>query len=59
MAHFVWVVRVLSPRDGGWVRMFRYFPSEELAWSCVQAFWRLLVLSGDYITVDVVKTIAF
>jgi hypothetical protein len=64
MPRFVWVIRAFSPRDGGWVRMLGLRPqghynSEEMAWKCVCAFWDLMVMSGDYLTIDVVKTIAF
>ena len=35
------------------------FKSEEIAWLAIQIFWHMMVLAGDYITVDVVHTIAF
>ena len=59
MARYVWVVKAYSPRDGGWVRWFKGFDNEREAWEAVEMFWSLAVLSGDYETVDIVKTIAF
>ena len=59
MAHFVWVIRAYSPRDGGWVLFLGHFPREEDAWNAVTLFWDLMVEASDYVTVDVVKTIAF
>ena len=59
MAHFIWIVKAFSPRDGGWVRMFGAFRSEEAAWTAVTLFWDMMVRAGDYQTIKVVKTIAF
>ena len=59
MARYVWVVRALSPRDGGWVRMGEYFPTEQAGWEYIELFWVMFVLAGDYITLDVVRTIRF
>jgi hypothetical protein len=59
MAKFVWAVRVLSPRDGGWVRMFGHFWSEVQAWIFVALFRDMLVETGDYFAVEVVLTIKF
>ena len=59
MARYVWVVKAYSPRDGGWVRWFKNFANERDAWMAVEMFWSLAVLSDDYETVDIVKTIAF
>ena len=56
---FVYVVRALSPRDGGWVRWTGHWKDEEAAWTFVTLTWPLLVLADDYVTVEVVKTIAF
>ena len=59
MARFVWVVRALSPRDGGWVRcLAKMFLSEEDAWKMVLIVWEFMVNAGDYVTIEVVKTIA-
>ena len=60
MARYIWVVRALSPRDGGWVRCIgKWFKSEEDAWEMVLQFWPLMVNAGNYVTIEVVKTIAF
>ena len=50
-----------SPRDGGWVRFLpdSNSKSEEIAWEAVQIFWLMMIPMGDYVTVDVVRTIAF
>ena len=56
---FVYVVRAFSPRDGGWVRHGNHWKDEEAAWTFVTLMWPLLVLADDYVTVEVVKTIAF
>ena len=58
MAYYAFVVLALSPRDGGWVRLFGTFPSGEDAWMTVIDFWELLVYNGDT-TVDVRRTIVF
>ena len=57
-ARRVFIVRALSPRDGGWVRLFEYFPTEEMAWEAVERFWGLLI-GENYITIDVRRTIQF
>ena len=55
-----WIVRAFSPRDGGWVRLaLDYFYTEESAWIGVILFWDLMVMAGDYTTVDVKRTIRF
>ena len=65
MARFVWIVLALSPRDGGWQRLGvpgpfpRHFPTQEMAWEFVELMWDLFVEAGDYVTIDVRKTIAF
>ena len=59
MAHYTWVVKALSPRDGGWVRTIGSFRGEHDAWEAIEYFWLHMVLAGDYLTVTVVKTIAF
>jgi len=59
MSRYIFIVRALSPRDGGWVRLFfgRYFRMED-GWKSVILMWDLMVGSGDYTTVDVVRTIS-
>ena len=62
MPFYAFVVLAFSPRDGGWVRVdliAPYFLSEEDAWNAVILFWELMVLHGDYITVDVRRTVIF
>ena len=59
MSRYIFIVRALSPRDGGWVRLFfGEFDCEEDAWKSVILMWDLMVCSGDYTTVDVVRTIS-
>ena len=57
MARYVWGVMGLSLRHGGWVRLslrVPHYASEQGAWTAVELFWDYgLVVSGDYITVDV------
>ena len=55
----VWVAKAYSPHDGGWVRIFGNFKTEELAWEAVQLFWEMLVTHGDHKTIEVIKTIKF
>ena len=59
MARFAWVIKALSPRDGGWVHVFGDFKNEEMAWTAIQMFCDLMVAAGDYVTINVVKTIRF
>ena len=63
MSRYIFIVRALmSPGDGGWVRFFFWVPREYLrmedAWKSVISMWDLMVCSGDYTTVDVVRTIS-
>ena len=62
MARYVWITKGFSPRDGGWVRfegMDGAWRNEEDAWRFIQLIWPLMVLSADYVTVNVVRTIQF
>ena len=59
MARYAFIVKGLSPRDGGWVRLGGYFRTEELGWEFYCSFHPLLVLSGDYVTITVKRTIVF
>ena len=59
MSRYIFIVRALRPRDGGWVRLFGQFDRMEDAWKLVILMWDLMVRSGDYTTVDVVRTISF
>ena len=59
MPRFAFIVKVLSPRDGGWVRLGGYYQTEEDGWKFYCLFSPLMVLSGDYITVVVERTIVF
>ena len=59
MPHYAFIVKALSPRDGGWVRWHGYWHKEEDAWNFVRLLSPLIVLSGDYVTIDVQRTIVF
>ena len=59
MPRYAFIVKALSPRDGGWVRVGGYFKTEEDGWQFYCLFFWLMVLSDDYITVDVQRTIVF
>jgi hypothetical protein len=59
MAHYAWIVKAFSPRDGGWVRLLSSWPSETDAWQFVQMTWAMMVEAGDYESLDVCKTILF
>ncbi len=60
MGRYVWIVRALSPKDGGWVRTLgMHWASENDGWEAVYNFFDLMVAHGDYVTVEVVRTIAF
>ena len=59
MPHYAIIVKALSSRDGGWVRLGGYWPTKESAWQFVGLFLALQVLSGDYVTVNVQRTIVF
>ena len=59
MPRCVWIVLAFSPRDGGWMRIFDTFKVQRYAWQAVEFFWQLMVLHGDYETVEVKRTIAF
>ena len=48
-----------SPRDGGWVRVFESFKSENDALTAVELFRPLMQLSDDYDDIQIVKTIVF
>ena len=56
---YAWVAKAYSPHDGGWVRIFGNFKTEELAWEAVHLFWETLVTHGDHKTIEVIKTIKF
>ena len=69
MPRYAFIVKALSPRDGGWVRMgcygaggeggSFYFQIEEDGWQYVCMLFPLMVLHGDYTTVTVERTIVF
>ena len=60
MPRYAFIVKALRPRDGGWVRLGGcYFQTEVDAWQFFCLFFPLMVLSGDYITVVVERTIVF
>ena len=56
---YAFIVKALSLRDGGWVRMGGYWQTEEDGWQFYCQFFDLLVLHGDYTTVAVERTIVF
>ena len=69
MPRYAFIVKALSPRDGGWIRLGTYgaggaggpwyFETEEEGWQWIEFLWPLMVLSGDYVTVTVERTIRF
>jgi len=60
MPRYAFIVKAFSPRDGGWVRNGGYFSTEEDGWNYyVWILLPLMVLSGDYLTVNVERTIVF
>ena len=59
MARYIFFCRGFSPRDGGWVRFGGTFNDEETGWKCIILIWPMIVDHGDYVTVDVKKTITF
>ena len=58
MVCYAYIVCAFSPRDGGWVR-HDTLSSETLGWQYIELFWEMLASTGDYVTLDVKKTIAF
>ena len=59
MASYRWIVLAWSPRDGGWVRNFGYFKTEQDAWDCITQFLVLIQLHGDIEGFQVKRTIRF
>ena len=69
MPRYAFIVKALSPRDLGWVRLGSYgaggeggsfyFQTEEEGWQFICMLWLLMVHSGDYSTVNVERTIVF
>ena len=69
MPRYAFIVKALSPRDLGWVRLGSYgaggeggsfyFRTEEEGWQFICMLWLLMVHSGDYNTVNVERTIVF
>ena len=58
-ARYRYIVFALSPRDGGWVRVFQPFKSENDALTAVELLLPLIQLSDDYDDIQIVKTIVF
>jgi hypothetical protein len=52
-------VYAFSPRDGGWVQLSIGGRTEEQAWQAALMLWDLLVLTGDYVSIDAKGTIRF
>ena len=59
MPRYTWIVRAWSSRDGGWIRLFGYFTTEQLARDCIDLFLPMLGLHGDMEALEVVRTIRF
>ena len=59
MPRYTWIVRAWSWRDGGWIRLFGYFTTEQLARDCIDLFLPMLGLHGDMEALEVVRTIRF
>ena len=69
MPRYAFIVKALSTRDGGWVRLPRlpavlmvgnqYFPTEEDGWRYCCILFPLMVTHGDFKTVTVERTIVF
>ena len=69
MPRYAFIVKALSPRDEGWVRLGSYgaggeggsfyFQTEGEGWQFLCMLWPLMVDSGDYLTVTVERTIVF
>ena len=58
MARYVYIVRALS-RSDGWARLNYASVRETWCWEFVTWFWDMMVEAGEYITVDVKRTIQF
>ncbi len=58
-ARYRWAAYAFSPGNGGWVRFNFGARTETEGWTFVEQFWDLMVLAGDYETVDVKRTICF
>ena len=56
---YVLYAQAFSPRDGGWVRWFGHFRSEEMAWLMVTKLWEMIVDAGDYETIEVRRTLTW
>ena len=54
-----WVLYAFSPRDGGWVQLGITGRTEEQVWRAALMFWDLMVLTGDYVSIDAKGTIRF
>ena len=60
MPRSAFIVKALSPRDGGWVRLGGYNQTEEDGWQFYCLFFPLILPPhGHYITVTVERTIVF
>jgi len=59
MPRYAFIVKALSPRDGGWVRLGGYYQTEEDGWQFYCLFFPLMVSSCDYTAVTVERTIVF
>ena len=59
MPSYTWIVRAWSPRNGGWIRLFGYFKTEQQALDCIELFLPMLELHGDIEALEVMQTIRF
>ena len=58
-ARYRYVVVADSPRDGGWVRVFWHYKNIESAEEAIVRFMPLMVRSGDYRRLRIVKRLFF
>ena len=56
MPCYCYIIKAWSPRDGGWMRLFGYFKTEQDAWDVIY-FLTLFIL--DFEGFNVVRTIKF
>ena len=59
MPCYCYIIKAWSPRDGGWMRLFGYFKTEQDAWDLIYLLTPLLELHRDIEGFNVVRTIKF
>jgi len=58
MPRYAFIVKALSPHDGGWVRLGGYYQNEENAWQFY--FQKIdMISSCDFTAITVERTIVF